>query len=220
NALPPLQPGLAGHAMHYPGRPVWTWPFRSLHLQGGAEIGKPFREDGLDDPLGGAPIAERICRMSRGEPSFLAVENCRDRRDDAVGIGPNEARWARLDRLAPLGDIPHDQHGFTEAGRLFLNAARIREDQAGAHHEVDEGAVVGGPDQMDIGPSTEALHDWNPHLRIGMHREHDRHIASFAQPEHRAADLLDAFAHILDRKSTRLNSSHVKISYAVFCLKK
>src|SRR5690606_39718247 len=26
--------------------------------------------------------------------------------------------------------------------------------------------------------------------------------------------------HRLDRKSTRLNSSHVKISYAVFCLKK
>src|SRR5690606_40573956 len=27
-------------------------------------------------------------------------------------------------------------------------------------------------------------------------------------------------AHGVDRKSTRLNSSHVKISYAVFCLKK
>src|SRR5436309_4612133 len=27
-------------------------------------------------------------------------------------------------------------------------------------------------------------------------------------------------AQFLDRKSTRLNSSHVKISYAVFCLKK
>src|SRR5690554_7600470 len=26
--------------------------------------------------------------------------------------------------------------------------------------------------------------------------------------------------HHLDRKSTRLNSSHVRISYAVFCLKK
>src|SRR5690606_42126738 len=26
--------------------------------------------------------------------------------------------------------------------------------------------------------------------------------------------------YLLDRKSTRLNSSHVKISYAVFCLKK
>src|SRR5699024_12602422 len=30
---------------------------------------------------------------------------------------------------------------------------------------------------------------------------------------------LDGFAH-LDRKSTCLNSSHVSISYAVFCLKK
>src|SRR3712207_7914397 len=28
------------------------------------------------------------------------------------------------------------------------------------------------------------------------------------------------FAHNLDRKSTRLNSSHANISYAVFCLKK
>src|SRR3712207_8778124 len=27
-------------------------------------------------------------------------------------------------------------------------------------------------------------------------------------------------AHLLDRKSTRLNSSHANISYAVFCLKK
>src|SRR5690606_39618596 len=39
----------------------------------------------------------------------------------------------------------------------------------------------------------------------------------------RVADLLgdaQGFLRILDRKSTRLNSSHVKISYAVFCLKK
>src|SRR5437588_7476079 len=28
------------------------------------------------------------------------------------------------------------------------------------------------------------------------------------------------YRHILDRKSTRLNSSHTVISYAVFCLKK
>src|SRR3712207_8418926 len=29
-----------------------------------------------------------------------------------------------------------------------------------------------------------------------------------------------ALGHLLDRKSTRLNSSHANISYAVFCLKK
>src|SRR5690606_40279773 len=44
----------------------------------------------------------------------------------------------------------------------------------------------------------------------------------------RPYSLLDYFRYVpgcapdewLDRKSTRLNSSHVKISYAVFCLKK
>src|SRR5207249_6263785 len=30
----------------------------------------------------------------------------------------------------------------------------------------------------------------------------------------------DVAARVVDRKSTRLNSSHVSISYAVFCLKK
>src|SRR2546427_11853403 len=39
------------------------------------------------------------------------------------------------------------------------------------------------------------------------------------QPWHRGSPLAPA-AHRLDRKSTRLNSSHSQISYAVFCLKK
>src|SRR3712207_6928406 len=30
----------------------------------------------------------------------------------------------------------------------------------------------------------------------------------------------EEFAEVVDRKSTRLNSSHANISYAVFCLKK
>src|SRR5690606_40048581 len=34
------------------------------------------------------------------------------------------------------------------------------------------------------------------------------------------ARLEQSIEHHIDRKSTRLNSSHVKISYAVFCLKK
>src|SRR3712207_8432566 len=33
-------------------------------------------------------------------------------------------------------------------------------------------------------------------------------------------DISEGSAHDLDRKSTRLNSSHANISYAVFCLKK
>src|SRR5256885_5782030 len=42
--------------------------------------------------------------------------------------------------------------------------------------------------------------------------------------DHRAVPLLpgyrDIMSMVLDRKSTRLNSSHLVISYAVFCLKK
>src|SRR2546427_7382600 len=39
--------------------------------------------------------------------------------------------------------------------------------------------------------------------------------------ERRARELLGAYARdVIDRKSTRLNSSHSQISYAVFCLKK
>src|SRR3712207_8256415 len=50
------------------------------------------------------------------------------------------------------------------------------------------------------------------------------------EPEEVAVDVLDhereaglarvALARVRDRKSTRLNSSHANISYAVFCLKK
>src|SRR5206468_10659413 len=36
----------------------------------------------------------------------------------------------------------------------------------------------------------------------------------------READVQSARVHAQDRKSTRLNSSHDQISYAVFCLKK
>src|SRR5690625_6343969 len=36
----------------------------------------------------------------------------------------------------------------------------------------------------------------------------------------KSAESVQKVLNILDRKSTRLNSSHVAISYAVFCLKK
>src|SRR5690606_39353273 len=56
-------------------------------------------------------------------------------------------------------------------------------------------------------PFTEHAHfDWEAYRRV---------VAIFTR-------MLDNVVEIngLDRKSTRLNSSHVKISYAVFCLKK
>src|SRR5947199_2980335 len=45
---------------------------------------------------------------------------------------------------------------------------------------------------------------------------HDRHVPHTAERH----DIFDGRERIVDRKSTRLNSSHLGISYAVFCLKK
>src|SRR3712207_7154762 len=76
---------------------------------------------------------------------------------------------------------------------------------------------------------TLSLHDALPIFMeaIVLHQDVNK-----AEARERAIDMLarvgmprprqtvDAYPHQLDRKSTRLNSSHANISYAVFCLKK
>src|SRR3712207_7786021 len=55
-------------------------------------------------------------------------------------------------------------------------------------------------------------------LRLRLrHRGHDRHHPA---DRHREEERDHAGGLRQDRKSTRLNSSHANISYAVFCLKK
>src|SRR5690349_24170580 len=56
----------------------------------------------------------------------------------------------------------------------------------------------------------------DPHVRLGTDPD-QLHTAVAAGVEVLAVEVLVVR---LDRKSTRLNSSHVEISYAVFCLKK
>src|SRR3712207_2718189 len=63
---------------------------------------------------------------------------------------------------------------------------------------------------------------------VGLLRFHNRGAALRASPERRAVITVaarlyesgDLLTLLRDRKSTRLNSSHANISYAVFCLKK
>src|SRR5690349_24857807 len=57
------------------------------------------------------------------------------------------------------------------------------------------------------------------HLPVGAQRGHPDRERRGLLPELAPGGLYLALAD-LDRKSTRLNSSHVEISYAVFCLKK
>src|SRR5438477_2441210 len=53
-----------------------------------------------------------------------------------------------------------------------------------------------------------------------FNREHGHIDALYASPLIRARRTAEAIGALTDRKSTRLNSSHMSISYAVFCLKK
>src|SRR5699024_11986884 len=52
-----------------------------------------------------------------------------------------------------------------------------------------------------------------------QHQTAEQHCTFFGNPVFKKRTMLFG-SLMLDRKSTRLNSSHVSISYAVFCLKK
>src|SRR2546430_4677448 len=54
-------------------------------------------------------------------------------------------------------------------------------------------------------------------LRQDLHLERADGILARSQQRFKVAQ---SFVNLRDRKSTRLNSSHSQISYAVFCLKK
>src|SRR5690606_41542694 len=74
-------------------------------------------------------------------------------------------------------------------------------------------------DAADVGPADD-------HPRGGVQMKRYFFIADslddleIVERNLESGGVLDPQIHVLDRKSTRLNSSHVKISYAVFCLKK
>src|SRR5436309_11827365 len=60
-------------------------------------------------------------------------------------------------------------------------------------------------------------------FRSGADHQRERHAPRAGDRPHQEAagrDRAREDGGVEDRKSTRLNSSHVKISYAVFCLKK
>src|SRR6266498_5873358 len=68
-------------------------------------------------------------------------------------------------------------------------------------------------DPAQLGPAGE-------HGELGWSGEDGGHVQEVAPSEPELGGRADEEHAAVDRKSTRLNSSHVRISYAVFCLKK
>src|SRR5207245_11230527 len=75
----------------------------------------------------------------------------------------------------------------------------------------------------DLGDADQGVHPAQARPRFIRHDHHDPARSAFAvrlRHQHQPAAFADRGAAAGDRKSTRLNSSHGSISYAVFCLKK
>src|SRR5690606_17364200 len=85
-------------------------------------------------------------------------------------------------------------HGFQRSGDFTRTQAQLLESK---------------------GVAMKALHEGS---RQPQTAEEEHFVAVCQGKESATTDIEKTWA--LDRKSTRLNSSHVKISYAVFCLKK
>src|SRR2546430_13624837 len=88
--------------------------------------------------------------------------------------------------------------------------------------------MIRRPPRSTLFPYTTLFRS-HPHEAIGhlclhvarkLHRVVERLFAVFQSVFHRVANRFRHLSPELDRKSTRLNSSHSQISYAVFCLKK
>src|SRR5690606_41318981 len=76
-----------------------------------------------------------------------------------------------------------------------------------------------------IAEEKQVAENKNAFIKYNVEKERNNTVeAQLNHKEEKAQKLLymslGIFASTLDRKSTRLTSSHVKLSYAVFCLKK
>src|SRR5690606_41154310 len=94
-------------------------------------------------------------------------------------------------------------------------AARALAQEFGSIDRIESASEEELASAEGVGPTiAAAVREW---FEVDWHREI---VRKWREAGVRMADERDESIPRQDRKSTRLNSSHVKISYAVFCLKK
>src|SRR5690606_21409299 len=191
-----------------------------LRLGGGASCGgKRARDPGIAHRQGRlSAVAAPFVNRSGADPVDSPVRGFQTCRSAPLHCDPDAAMTA-------ASDIPHPP---SAAGGRVNTDLHIEVRGAGAPLVLLHGwAMHGGV----FAPLVERLCDrFQLHLvdlpGHGRSRdsavvlEPDAVVDAVAQRVPEAPWLGWSLGGMLDRKSTRLNSSHVKISYAVFCLKK
>src|SRR5438874_7543401 len=173
---------------------------------------------------------------TRREPA-RTVEHDESIRDDttaeklaALPAQPNTTQMT-AGNSSPLNDGASAVVLANEEAAEELGAEPLARVVASATHALD-------PRYMGIAPafampkaleraglSPEDIDVWEVHeayasVAVAILRELPNQLGGFEVPDERLNPNGGAVAIGQDRKSTRLNSSHVEISYAVFCLKK
>src|SRR5690606_15863819 len=173
--------------------------------RGGQQNGRNLRGQAVTDAQQGIQ-AERVAGgqvMHQHADGETAEQVDQQNQDAGDGVAAHEFR-------RPV-------HGAVELGLLGHVAATLAcvvlADQPGVEVGVDGHLLarqcVQGEARGHLGDALTTLGDHHE-VNDGEDHEHD-HADNEVAADHHFAE---------DRKSTRLNSSHVKISYAVFCLKK
>src|SRR5439155_16536285 len=136
--------------------------------------------------------------------------------EQRLGVGPD-----RGERRAQL--VRHRAHEVAlERVQLLHVLAGLLQLAGVALELLVEAGVLDRHDRVG-GVHLEQLHDLaRRHQSVGgvVHREVRDQLVAAAEQRHEQHVVLVPLPFLTDRKSTRLNSSHVAISYAVFCLKK
>src|SRR5690606_41479518 len=99
---------------------------------------------------------------------------------------------------------------------LFVSSSR-------AHRDLHSSPTRRSSDLAFADRRVQPQYEPAPGVRVAGHPRNRSTIAARhigMGPTAQTSGFGSSLQDILDRKSTRLNSSHVKISYAVFCLKK
>jgi hypothetical protein len=131
----------------------------------------------VDDPLGNAhccvPIAVRGGRLRRAGVVASVVEQAGGFLDDRVRVAAYESRDASRNGLRPFRALTHDEHRLAECGCLFLNAARVRDDETGIVHQRDERRVWQRLDDANRVGERGHRGDRAAHFGVGVRRIDD-----------------------------------------------
>jgi hypothetical protein len=143
-------------------------------------------------------IAIGIGTPRHGLVKGLVREQFRNAVAYPIRVGSDKPDSSCLYRFGPFCRISHDEHGFTQAGGLFLHSAGIGQDERRPVHQGDKRQVIQGFYQVDIESTGQQTKYWLSDVGIQMHGiDEVRTDEMLSQSGDRLANGLEANAEVL-----------------------